>query len=233
MNSLSTAQSSPVLRPTRRRTFVSPLRPWHDAVKRTIDCSCALILLSVLSPVLFLVTFLIALGSPGSPVYKQWRLGRGRKPFQIYKFRTMRNNAHQDRVSLYSQSDVDGIIFKLKADPRITPLGRLLRKYSIDEFPQLFNVLRGEMSLVGPRPFPLEDFERPMPSQRLYQDWMTERHQVMPGMSGLWQVSGRNNLPFDKLVRLDLLYARYRTLRLDLWILWRTIMVILTHDGAY
>jgi len=234
---LSSISTSPAGRPgrlPRAGHWRAPLskRLRYDRVKNVIDRLGALVLLSCLAPFLLLVALVIVLDSPGSPIYRQWRRGRDHRPFHIFKFRTMELGAHAKRASLFPQNQVDGIIFKLKDDPRTTRIGRFLRRWSIDEFPQLLNVLRGEMSLIGPRPFSAEVFANPC-DHPTYPLWLAERYRVLPGMTGLWQVSGRNNIPFEKLMRLDLLYVRLRGWRLDLYILRRTFWTVISRAGAF
>ena len=142
------------------------------------------------------------------------------------KFRTMRSGSEQDQAELESMNEASGALFKIRDDPRLTPIGRILRRFSLDELPQLINVLRGEMSLVGPRPLPLRDFER-------LEDWHKKRYLVLPGITGLWQVSGRAELDFDDLVRLDFLYLERWSVSLDLTILLKTVPAVLTRRGAF
>jgi lipopolysaccharide/colanic/teichoic acid biosynthesis glycosyltransferase len=154
------------------------------------------------------------------------RPGIGGKPFACLKFRTMYRDADQRQADLESLNEATGAIFKMRRDPRMTPVGRLLRTYSIDELPQLFNVLRGEMSLVGPRPLPERDFQR-------LEEWHKKRYLVTPGITGLWQVSGRSELDFDDLVRLDFLYLERWSVFLDLSILVKTVPAVFTRRGAF
>src|SRR6185503_2425478 len=159
----------------------------------------------------------------GPALFRQTRVGRDGSHFTLWKFRTMVVGA--DRVALAS-NDVDGPLFKLRADPRVTPVGRVLRRWSLDELPQLVNVLRGEMSLVGPRP--------PLPSEvARYGDDVRRRLLVKPGLTGLWQVSGRSDLPWEECVRLDLRYVENWSPALDLMILWKTAFAVLGRSGAY
>jgi lipopolysaccharide/colanic/teichoic acid biosynthesis glycosyltransferase len=148
------------------------------------------------------------------------------RPFYCFKFRTMRKHAEQIQADLESLNEKSGAIFKIREDPRLTPVGRLLRRFSLDELPQLVNVVRGEMSLVGPRPLPMRDFDR-------LEEWHKKRYLVLPGITGLWQVSGRSELDFDDLVRLDFLYLERWSIFLDLRILLRTIPAVLSRRGAF
>ena len=200
-------------------TFTGPKR----AVKSTFDVLGALFIGIILSPLLIVIALLVARDG-GSPFYKQVRVGQGGKPFVMWKFRSMVPNA--DQVRPLENRDGAGPLYKLKSDPRITPLGRFIRRTSIDELPQLWNVLRREMSLVGPRP-PLAD------EVAKYEQDVYRRLLVKPGMTGLWQVSGRSDLPWDDAVRLDLYYVENWNLVEDLKILWRTVMTVVKGDGAY
>jgi lipopolysaccharide/colanic/teichoic acid biosynthesis glycosyltransferase len=150
----------------------------------------------------------------------------GGKPFSCWKFRTMRDDADQMQADLESLNEASGALFKIRDDPRLTRVGRLLRRFSLDELPQLWNVMRGEMSLVGPRPLPLRDFER-------LEEWHKKRYHVLPGITGLWQVSGRSDLDFDDLVRLDFLYLERWSIFLDMVILLKTVPAVLTRRGAF
>jgi lipopolysaccharide/colanic/teichoic acid biosynthesis glycosyltransferase len=168
----------------------------------------------------------VRLSDHGPALFKQTRVGKNGKSFKIYKFRTMVVDAEQQLAELREKNEFDGILFKMRRDPRVTPVGARLRKWSLDELPQLFNVLLGEMSLVGPRP--------PLPDEAaLYADHVRRRLVVKPGVTGLWQVSGRSDLTWDESVRLDLRYVENWSLALDLQILWKTIGVMLCGRGAY
>jgi exopolysaccharide biosynthesis polyprenyl glycosylphosphotransferase len=195
-------------------------------LKRSFDIVGSLVLLVVLSPVLLLTALAVRLTSRGPVLFRSARPGMGGEPFACLKFRTMHTDAEQLQADLEAQNEADGALFKMKADPRLTPVGRFLRRFSLDELPQLLNVLRGEMSLVGPRPLPIRDFER-------LDDWHRKRYLVMPGMTGLWQVSGRSELDFDDLVRLDFLYLERWSVFLDLVILLKTIPAVFMRRGAY
>jgi lipopolysaccharide/colanic/teichoic acid biosynthesis glycosyltransferase len=195
-------------------------------MKRTFDIVGATLLLAVLSPVLLAIAFAIRLSSRGPVVYRSIRPGIGGVPFACLKFRTMRHDADQIQADLESLNEASGAIFKIRDDPRLTRIGRILRQYSLDELPQLVNVLRGEMSLVGPRPLPMRDYER-------LESWHKKRYLVLPGITGLWQVSGRSDLDFDDLVRLDFLYLERWSPFLDLTILIKTIPAVVARRGAY
>ncbi|MEA2428385.1 MAG: hypothetical protein QOF37_2013 [Thermoleophilaceae bacterium] len=195
-------------------------------VKRSFDIAMSALLILVLSPALLCAAVAIKVSSPGALIYRSRRRGLGGGPFDCFKFRTMYQDAEALQDDLEGENEVNGAIFKIRNDPRITPVGRFLRRWSIDEFPQLFNVLRGEMSLVGPRPLPERDYQR-------LEDWHRKRYLVLPGMTGLWQVSGRSELDFDELVRLDFLYLERWSVFLDLSIMLKTIPAVLRARGAW
>jgi len=196
------------------------------ALKRTFDLVVASVGLFVISPVLLLIALLVKLSSPGPVLYRSVRPGMAGRPFYCFKFRTMREHADQIQADLEPLNEKSGAIFKIREDPRLTPVGRFLRRFSLDELPQLVNVIRGEMSLVGPRPLPMRDFER-------LEEWHKKRYLVLPGITGLWQVSGRSELDFDDLVRLDFLYLERWSIMLDLSILLKTIPAVLSRRGAF
>jgi exopolysaccharide biosynthesis polyprenyl glycosylphosphotransferase len=196
------------------------------AVKRSFDFVVALLLLVVLSPFLLLIAIAVAVSSRGPVLYKSMRPGMGGESFACLKFRTMRSGAEQMQADLESLNEATGPLFKMREDPRLTRLGRFLRRYSIDELPQLLNVLAGQMSLVGPRPLPQRDFDQ-------LEDWHKKRYLVLPGITGLWQVSGRSELDFDDLVRLDFLYLERWSVGLDLAILLKTVPAVITRRGAF
>ncbi|MFL6240732.1 MAG: sugar transferase [Actinomycetes bacterium] len=198
---------------------------WRRAVKGGFDRMLASVALVVLAVPLALVALAVRLTSPGPALYRQVRVGRGGGTFRIWKFRTMHVGAESLRDT-YGHNDADGVLFKLRTDPRVTHLGRVLRRWSIDELPQLWNVVRGEMSLVGPRP--------PLPAEvERYAEDVHRRLLVKPGLTGLWQVSGRSNLSWEECVRLDLRYVENWSVTLDLLILARTFTAVLRADGAY
>ena len=200
---------------------------WADrVVKRIIDLAAGGLVVAVFSPVWLLIALLIKLDSPGPILFKQVRLGRNGKRFDAYKFRSMRHTAEEEVGRLKQFNEASGPIFKMKNDPRVTKVGRWLRRTSLDEVPQLLNVLRGGMSIVGPRP--------PIPAEvDRYEAWHHRRFEVQPGLTGLWQVSGRSELPFDEMVLLDIYYIENWNLALDLKILLRTIPAVVTARGAY
>ena len=195
-------------------------------VKRSFDIAVAGLLVAVLAPLMLLIAVAIKLTSRGTVIYRSVRPGMGGVPFACLKFRTMYSNADQRQAELEEHNEKAGAIFKIRKDPRVTPVGRSLRRWSIDELPQLFNVLRGEMSLVGPRPLPQRDYDR-------LEDWHRKRYLVLPGITGLWQVSGRSELDFDELVRLDFLYLERWSVFLDLSILLKTIPAVARAKGAW
>ena len=176
---------------------------------------------------LALIALAIKFTSPGPVLFRQKRSGINGRPFTIYKFRTMVTNAEQLKHELAAMNEMSGPVFKVSNDPRITPIGRILRKFSLDELPQLFNVLFGDMSLVGPRPLPVDEVKR-------FNDLAHRRRlSVKPGLTCLWQIGGRNEISdFKEWVRLDLQYIDNWSLWLDLWILWRTVPVVLLGKGA-
>jgi exopolysaccharide biosynthesis polyprenyl glycosylphosphotransferase len=196
------------------------------AIKRSFDLVGATLLLLVLSPLMTLASLAIKLTSRGPVLYRSMRPGIGGHSFACFKFRTMVEGADDLQDDLEPRNDADGALFKIREDPRVTRVGRFLRRWSLDELPQLFNVVRGEMSLVGPRPLPQRDYER-------LDDWHRKRYLVLPGMTGLWQVSGRSELDFDELVRLDFLYLERWSVFLDLTIMLKTIPAVVRTRGAW
>jgi exopolysaccharide biosynthesis polyprenyl glycosylphosphotransferase len=195
-------------------------------LKRAIDVLGSFFGLILLSPLLLFIGLWIKKDSEGGAFFKQVRVGREGRLFKCWKFRTMVKDAEEKRAELEHLSEGPGLLFKLKEDPRITKAGGFLRRYSLDELPQLWNVLRGDMSLVGPRPALPAEVEQ-------YDDWVRNRLQVKPGLTGLWQVSGRTETSFSDYVRYDLFYIQNWSLSLDLWVLWRTLRAVLTAEGAH
>jgi exopolysaccharide biosynthesis polyprenyl glycosylphosphotransferase len=196
------------------------------AIKRTFDFVVSLLLLMFLTPFLLLIAVAVAISSRGPVLYRSMRPGIGGESFACLKFRTMRSDADQVQADLESLNEASGPLFKIRHDPRLTRVGRFLRRYSIDELPQLLNVLTGQMSLVGPRPLPQRDFDQ-------LEEWHKKRYLVLPGITGLWQVAGRSELDFDDLVRLDFLYLERWSVGLDLAILLKTVPAVLSRRGAF
>jgi exopolysaccharide biosynthesis polyprenyl glycosylphosphotransferase len=196
------------------------------AVKRLFDLVGALLILIVLAVPMALMAVAIKLTSRGPVFFRSMRPGIGGRPFCCLKFRTMVKGAEHLQDRLEPHNELAGPLFKMRADPRVTGVGRFLRRWSLDELPQLFNVLRGQMSLVGPRPLPQRDYE-------LLEDWHRKRYLVLPGMTGLWQVSGRSELDFDELVRLDFLYLERWSVFLDLTIMLKTLPAVVRAQGAW
>jgi exopolysaccharide biosynthesis polyprenyl glycosylphosphotransferase len=196
------------------------------ALKRTFDVIGASLLLILLSPLLAMITLSVRLSSRGPVLFRSMRRGIGQRPFACLKFRTMHTDAEERQADLEELNEASGALFKIRADPRLTRVGRTLRRFSLDELPQLVNVLRGEMSLVGPRPLPERDYD-------MLEEWHRKRYLVLPGITGLWQVSGRSELDFDDLVHLDFIYLERWSLALDLTILLKTIPAVVLRRGAY
>ncbi|MEO6310454.1 MAG: sugar transferase [Leifsonia sp.] len=196
------------------------------AFKRFVDLALSAVALVVLMPLLLFIALLIKLDSPGSVLFRQERCGRGGRSFHILKFRSMVASAEDDLAGLLDQNEASGVLFKLRNDPRVTRVGRVLRKYSLDELPQLWNIVIGEMSVVGPRP--------PLPAEvECYETHVHRRLYIKPGLTGMWQVNGRSNLSWEDSVRLDLYYVENWSLAGDLMIIWRTIKTVVRPVGAY
>jgi len=199
---------------------------FYDALKRVSDIVASVIGIIVLAPLFVLIGVVITIDSKGPPIFRQLRVGKNGRCFSFYKFRTMRYGAERLKAGLRHLSDVEGPVFKIKRDPRITRVGRFLRRSSLDELPQLFNILTGGMTLVGPRP--------PLPEEvKNYSARERKRLSVRPGLTGLWQVSGRNDISFLEWMELDLYYIEHRSISLDLKILLRTIPAVFSARGAY
>ncbi len=205
-------------------------KPTYDRVKRVFDIVVGGLLLIAASPLFIIISILVKLTSRGPVLYRQTRLGKGGKPFKVYKFRTMVANADNYLREWLSKDPTlrqeFEEYFKLKNDPRVTAVGRVLRKASLDELPQLINVLKGDMHLVGPRPIVREEV-------RYYEPYEDVLFSVKPGVTGLWQVSGRSNLPYSERVKIDISYIRRRNFLLDIFILIKTFKIIFTGHGAY
>lgn len=197
-------------------------------IKRTFDFCLAVVLVLLAAPIYCTIAVWIKLDSPGPIFYRQTRMGLHSRPFKVWKFRTMVSDADQLQKQLEAQNETkDGVLFKIKNDPRITRIGGFLRRYSLDELPQVFNILLGEMSFVGPRPLPMRDIEK-------FSDHHFIRHEVLPGITGLWQVSGRSDIDnFEDVLRLDIRYVENWSLWLDLRIILETVQVVLRKSGAY
>jgi exopolysaccharide biosynthesis polyprenyl glycosylphosphotransferase len=202
------------------------LTGWDWAVKRTFDSVSSALVLIVGLPLWAVIALAVKVESRGSIFFVDRRIGVGEREFGMLKFRTMVAEASSLQSDLEAANEAEGALFKIRDDPRVTRVGRILRRFSLDEIPQIVNVLKGEMSLVGPRPLPLRD-------HRLLEDWHRARYAVLPGMTGLWQISGRSGLTFDDLVRLDFTYLENWSIWLDITIIARTIPAVITRRGAY
>lgn len=201
-------------------------RPIYHIVKRGFDIVAATCGLILLSPVMLWIAFLIKKEDHGPVFYKQVRVGKNGKHFKMYKFRSMFVNADQMLDKLKSQNDVEGPMFKMKKDPRITKIGHFIREHSLDELPQFFNVIKGDMSLVGPRP--------PLPSEVAeYSEYDKQRLYVIPGCTGLWQATERNEVGFNEMVQLDIDYIKRSSFWFDLWIIWKTVEIMIKPNGSY
>lgn len=210
----------------RRRSGLLDARPWQLNVKRGLDVVLGALLLVLLLPLIALTALLVATTTSGPVLYRQVRVGRDGRRFRMLKFRSMYSGADDRRGELAGRNEADGPVFKIRDDPRVTTVGRYIRKLSIDELPQLWNVVRGEMSLVGPRP--------PLPDEVDTYDWLQRRRlSVTPGLTCIWQVSGRSHVDFARWLEMDLEYIRSWSLRLDLVLLLRTVPVVLVGRGAW
>lgn len=198
---------------------------WYETLKRALDLIACLLVLPLALPVLLLCAIAIRVDSPGPVIFTQLRTGRGGRRFRMYKLRTMLRNAAELKERYAHLNELTWPDFKITNDPRVTRVGRLLRRTSLDELPQIFNVLRGDMSLVGPRPTSF--------SADTYSLWHTARLAVRPGLTGLWQVSGRDELDFDERLRLDIAYIRRRCLWLDILLILKTFTAVVSGRGAH
>ncbi|MFL7795682.1 sugar transferase [Clostridium chauvoei] len=197
----------------------------YEVTKRVIDIVASICGLLLLSPLLIVVAILIKLESKGPIVFSQKRIGLNGKEFNMYKFRSMVVNAEELKKKLAEQNEMSGPMFKMKNDPRITKIGKFIRKTSIDELPQLINILKGEMSLVGPRPILPQEVKE-------FEPWMMKRLEVKPGLTCYWQVSGRNNIDFEDWMKLDIKYVNDRSLLLDINLIFKTFFVLFGDKNA-
>lgn len=198
----------------------------YSIIKRLVDIVGAFTGIIILSPLLIIVSILIKLDSKGSAIFSQVRVGYKGKEFKIYKFRTMVEDAEELKKGLENKNEMTGPMFKIKDDPRITKIGKIIRKTSIDELPQLLNILRGDMSIVGPRPS--------LPSEvKGFNTWMLKRFEVKPGLTCYWQVSGRNNITFNDWMKLDIKYVEERNLFIDIKLILKTALLLLGDKNAF
>lgn len=208
-----------------RPSHVFLFRKNYQLMKRIMDLALCLLVVPIILPVIALCGLLIWIDNPGPIFFKQLRTGKGGRRFRMYKLRTMATNAEELKLKYAHLNELTWPDFKITNDPRVTRVGRILRKTSLDELPQIFNIIKGDMSWVGPRPTSFD--------VSTYSLWHTERLEVLPGLTGLWQVSGRSDLDFDDRLRLDIEYIERQSLLLDLQILVQTFTVIFTQRGAY
>jgi lipopolysaccharide/colanic/teichoic acid biosynthesis glycosyltransferase len=204
---------------------VKLLRVHYRVTKRALDLVICSLALPLLLPLLGILTLLVYLDDPGPVFFKQYRTGKGGRRFRMYKLRTMATNAEELKLKYAHLNELTWPDFKITDDPRVTRIGRILRKTSLDELPQIINILKGDMSIVGPRPTSF--------AADTYKLWQTERLEVLPGLTGLWQVNGRSDLDFDDRLKLDIQYIENQSLWLDIQIVFRTVAVIFTQKGAY
>lgn len=197
----------------------------YEVIKRIIDIVASFTGLIVLSPLMLVVSILIKLESKGEVIFKQKRVGLNGREFDMYKFRSMVVNAEELKEKLAAQNEMSGPMFKMKDDPRVTKVGKFIRKTSLDELPQLWNVLKGDMSLVGPRPSLPKEVAQ-------FEDWMHKRLEVKPGLTCYWQVSGRNNIDFEDWMKLDIRYVEERNLFVDIKLIFKTIFVLFGDKNA-
>jgi lipopolysaccharide/colanic/teichoic acid biosynthesis glycosyltransferase len=213
--------------PAEALNFALPPDPWpYRVAKRSLDLGVAIVGLLLFLPLFPVIAALIRLDSRGPVFFVQKRVGRDGRLFSCFKFRSMVENAEVMKSALADLNEATGPAFKIREDPRITEIGAFLRRSSLDEIPQLFNVLLGQMSVVGPRPQIPAEVE-------LYEPWHRQRLRVKPGITCLWQIAGRSHIGFDEWMRLDLEYIRRRSMRLDLWTLFQTLPAVIARKGAY
>lgn len=197
----------------------------YEFIKRTVDIVCSLGALIILSPIFLIVAVAIKLESKGTVLFSQERIGRNGQSFKMYKFRSMVANAEELKKKLTAKNEMDGPMFKMKEDPRVTKVGKFIRRTSIDELPQIINILKGEMSLVGPRPS--------LPNEvKEFEEWMLERLTVKPGLTCYWQVSGRNDIDFENWMKLDIKYVEERNTLLDFKLIFKTFFVLFGDEHA-
>lgn len=216
------------LRTPRAAAVPAPVPAWaapYRVAKRALDVIVALAALVLLAPVMLAVMVAVRLDSPGPVLFRQRRCGWGERDFDMLKFRSMVDGADNLVIDLRDQNEADGLLFKIREDPRITRVGRFIRRTSLDELPQLINVLRGDMSLVGPRPLPV--------AKEQFDDQARMRHAVRPGVTGYWQVSGRTGVGYREMIELDLRYINEASLARDLSVLVRTVPAVLSSRNAY
>ena len=198
---------------------------FYEAIKRLIDIICSFVGILVLSPLFIIIAIIVKFTSKGPIFFSQKRVGRNGKEFDMYKFRSMVVNAEELKEKLAAQNEMSGPMFKMKDDPRVTKVGKFIRKTSIDELPQLWNILKGDMSLVGPRPSLPKEVAQ-------FEDWMYKRLEVKPGLTCYWQVSGRNNIDFEDWMKLDVKYVEERNLWIDIKLIFKTVGVLFGDKNA-
>ena len=198
----------------------------YEVIKRLIDVVCSFLGVIVLSPLFIIIAIIIKMTSKGPVFFSQKRVGKNGKEFDMYKFRSMVVNAEELKEKLASQNEMSGPMFKMKDDPRVTKVGKFIRKTSIDELPQLWNVLKGDMSLVGPRPSLPKEVAQ-------FEDWMYKRLEVKPGLTCYWQVSGRNNIDFEDWMKLDIKYVDERSTWIDIKLIFKTVFVLFGDKNAH
>ena len=199
---------------------------FYEVIKRTIDIVCSFVGILVLSPLFIIIAIIIKFTSKGPVFFSQKRVGRNGKEFDMYKFRSMVVNAEELKEKLAAQNEMSGPMFKMKDDPRVTKVGKFIRKTSLDELPQLWNILKGDMSLVGPRPS--------LPKEVAQLDeWMYKRLEVKPGLTCYWQVSGRNNIDFEDWMKLDIKYVEERNFWIDIKLIFKTVFVLFGDKNAH
>ena len=199
---------------------------FYEVIKRTIDIVCSFVGILVLSPLFIVIAIIIKLTSKGPVFFSQKRVGKHGREFDMYKFRSMVVNAEELKEKLAAQNEMSGPMFKMKDDPRVTKVGKFIRKTSIDELPQLWNILKGDMSLVGPRPSLPKEVAQ-------FEDWMHKRLDVKPGLTCYWQVSGRNNIDFEDWMKLDVKYVKERNLWIDIKLIFKTVGVLFGDKNAH